>query len=149
MQVEVVQSNGLRISPEWWSANLSRINEQLDTVRHLWEDYYSKDFITDMVLQGSWQAWAFEKERGAVNIVVLTQIVEYPVSTILQVILVFGNSLDECLPMMEATLERFARVTRCDFCEIMNARVGWERKLKRFRKVGVSLKCRVPREGMH
>lgn len=149
MQVEISQSNGLRISPEWWSANLTHINAQLETVRHLWEDYYTKDFITDMVLQQSWQAWAFEKQKGAVNIVVLTQIVQYPVSTVLQGVLVFGNSMEECLPMMEATLERFAQVTGCDFCEILQARVGWERKLPRFKKVGISLKCRVPKEGMH
>lgn len=149
MQVEISKSNGLRISPEWWNDNLHAIYSQLDSVRHLWEDYYTKEFITDMVLQQSWQAWAFEKQKGETNIVVLTQIVQYPVSTVLQAILVFGNSLEECLPMMEATLERFAQVTRCDFCEIPQSRVGWERKLPRFKKVGVVLKCRVPKEGMH
>jgi hypothetical protein len=50
---------------------------------------------------------------------------------------------------MEATFERFANENNCDGVEIINARVGWERKLKRFKRTGLVLKAWVPKLGVH
>jgi hypothetical protein len=137
-----------RIHIEEWQIHWPLIDRELDTIPQYWEDYWTKDFIRNQVVSGDWQAWGFG-DIGLIRVIVLTQIIVYPANTFLQILLAFGNSLEKCLPHMEATFERFANENNCDGVEIINARVGWERKLKRFKRTGLVLKSWVPKLGVH
>jgi hypothetical protein len=137
-----------RISPEDWSVQWPNISESLDRIPQFWSDYWTKEYINWCVVERNWQAWGFGVETGTLNVVVLTHVVEFPANRFLQIPLAWGNHLEECLPLIEAALERFAIEAECDICEIAG-RVGWERKLKGFRRRGVVLCKRVPRIGVH
>jgi len=136
-----------RIHSVEWTVYWPMVSQELDTIPQYWTDYWTKDFINGSVVNESWQAWGFGK-IGVVNVVVLSQILMYPASKVLQIMLAFGNSLDKCLPLMEATFERFAMETRCDVVEIVG-RPGWEKKLPRFRRYAVVLRAEVQPQGVH
>src|SRR5262245_60374989 len=101
-----------RISIEEWNTHWPKISAALDRIPQFWADYWTKESINGAVVQGQWQAWGFGG-IGDINIVVLTQIMSFPASRILQMILAFGNDLERLLPLMEATFERFAIETEC------------------------------------
>jgi hypothetical protein len=142
-----IECLGWRISADWWMAHLQEIHIQLDSVKHIWEDYYTKDFMTAQILNEAWQAWGFGSD-GKVRLLVITQIVVFPANRVLQILMALGNSLDECLPVMEATLERFANAAECGLCDAIG-RPGWERKVPRFRRRAVLYSCSVPRHGVN
>jgi hypothetical protein len=137
-----------RICPEEWTVHWPHISESLDRIPQYWSDYWTKDFINESVVIERWQAWGFGVKENDINVVVLTHICQYPANRFLQIPLAFGNQLEACLPMIEATMERFAVAAECDICEIVG-RPGWERKLPRFRRYAVVLKARVPKMGVH
>ncbi len=137
-----------RISPEEWSIQWPNISESLDRIPQYWADYWTKEYINWCVVTGTWQAWGFGTESLQLNVIVLTNVVDFPANRFLQIPLAFGNHLEEMLPLIEATLERFAVEAECDICELVG-RFGWERKLKRFKRRGVVLRCAVPNMGVH
>jgi len=138
-----------RISPDEWTVHWPHTSESLDRIPQFWADYWTKEFINGAVLSGAWQAWGFGAKVGDINVIVLTQIVEFPANRFLQIPLAFGNHLDRCLPTIEATIERFAVEAKCDICEVIG-REGWQKKLgPRFAKYAVVLKARVPKMGVH
>ena len=61
--------------------------------------------------------WGFGP-KDEIRIFVFTQIIHFPANRVLQAFLCFGNSLDEALPIIEATFERFAMETECSRLEI-------------------------------
>lgn len=141
--VEVV-----RIGPEAYETWWPDISKQLDTVPQTWNKHWTKEALFEAGMRGVVQVWGFGLPKK-INLIVYTQVVEYPASKILQVILAFGNSLDSCLPTLEATFERYAQVMECDRCEVFG-RGGWERKLGgRFKRDGVILSCEVKKQGVH
>jgi len=135
-----------RITPRQWAVYWPDVEKQLDTIPQYWMPYWTKDFINASVMLERWQAWGFG-DIGSVNLIALTHIIEYPGARVLQMMLAFGNELDAVAPLMEATFERFASETRCDYCEIVG-RPGWEKKFNRFKRVGVVLRCEVQRIGV-
>lgn len=137
-----------RLMPEEWGVQWPNISESLDLIPQYWADYWTKEYINYCVVEGAWQAWGFGTEPLQLNAIVLTHVVDFPANRFLQIPLAFGNHLEECLPLIEATLERFAIEAECDICEIVG-RFGWERKLKRFKRRGVVLRCAVPKMGVH
>ena len=141
------EAEARRISPEEWVVYWPMISRELDTIPQWWEVYWTKDYINSSVISGNWQAWGFG-DVDKVNIIVLTQIMLYPANRILQIMLAFGNSLELCLPLMEATFERFAVETHSRYCEFIG-RSGWGPKFPRFKSVGVVFRCEVPDMGVH
>lgn len=142
--VRVVESEVRRILPEEWGHHWPQVSEALDRIAPFWSDYWTKDWIREAVMSGIWYAWGFGKTPGELNIIVLTQIIDFPANRILQVLLAFGNNLDKLLPTMEAALEKFAALSNCRYVEIVG-RPGWERKLPRFRRHAVLMRTSVPK----
>ena len=137
-----------RIRRDEWECHWPRISADLDRIPQFWSDYWTKDFINEAVMTERWQAWGFGAQEGNLNVIVLTQVCEFPANRFLQIPLAFGNSLDDCLPSIMAALEKFAIVAECDVCEVIG-RPGWERKLPQFSRYAVMLKARVPKIGVH
>lgn len=136
-----------RINPEEWGVYWPEVSKQLDTIPEHWEVYWTKDYINMSVVSGGWQAWGFGDYRE-VRLIVLTQLIVYPASRVLQMVLAFGNNLEGMEALVEAVFERFGMEAGCQYCEIVG-RAGWEKKFPRFKRVGVVLRCRVPEVGVH
>lgn len=124
------------------------IDVELERIRELWERRWTKPWIHEAVIRGLWQCWFFTKDEH-IKVVVYTQVIDYPASRVLWVPLALGNGVDELLPLIEATLERFGQEMGCDECEITGRR-GWERKLShRFKAQGVLLWAPIAPSTMH
>jgi hypothetical protein len=138
----------LRVPPEvfcdeWWP----NFEHELDRVPHLWDEQWTKESLKTAVEMGAVQVWSFGPPAET-RVIVFTQLVEYPIGRVLQVFLAFGNGLDAVLPMIEATFEKLAMLSDCVFCEVIG-RPGWERKLPRFKRVAVVLRCKIEQKGVH
>jgi len=139
-----------RLRPDEWSGHWNAVMVALDRIPSVWSEYWTKDFIFNAVMHGHWQAWAFGTEPLLLNVIVLTEIIEMPANRFLKIHLAFGNSLDKVMPQIEAMMEKFAILMKCDFCEIIG-REGWKGKIRstRFERHGVVLRARVPKQGVH
>ena len=107
-----------RISPESYSQYWPYIDKELDRVPHIWSSHWTKESLYEGGMSGKFQVWGFGAP-GAINVIVYTQVAEFPAARILEIFLAFGNSLESALPVMEATFEKFAQVTECRICEII------------------------------
>lgn len=110
---------------------------ELDTVSHIWNRYYTKEYLYSAGMVGEFQTWAVGPP-SEIRLVVFTKIAIYPASRILQVFLAFGNDVERCLPSLVATLEKAVNDTGCDFCDVIG-RPGWEKLLPGFKKECVVL----------
>jgi len=63
-------------------------------------------------------------------------------------ILITAESADELARIIKL-LRKQEIETGCEIVEIVNARMGWARKLKRFRVTGLVLKAYVSMQGVH
>lgn len=118
-----------RMSPDEVVGHWGRIERELNLVPHIWQPYWTTQFLYYSVLGGNMQMWACGTVTQ-INLVIWTQIGLYPACKSLQVVLALGTQVDEALPILEAELEHFARETECDICEVIG-RTGWWSKLKR------------------
>lgn len=129
---------------EFWP----QICYELDKIPFIWETHWTKEALYECVMVGRYQVWGFG-EPGFINVMVFTEIVNFPANKILRIPIIFGNSLDQALPMMEAIiLDRYAVEAGCAFCEAVG-RVGWERKVPRFKKVASLLRCEIKKRELH
>jgi hypothetical protein len=135
------------IEPDAWVTYWPNVSNELDKIKSMWETYWTKEYIYNSVMSGGWQAWGFGHGEY-ITMFVLTQIIIYPTGRVLQVMLAFGNSLKLYVPLMEATFERLAMETGCQYCDILG-RPGWEHYFPRFKRVGVLMRCRVPNSRVH
>lgn len=120
------------------------ISVQLDTVPHTWDTYWTKETLREFVLSGRFQCWGIGPDQTA-TIICFTQIVCYPAGNIMKIFLAFGQGIDEAIPVLLATFEKFAIDNGCKLMEIPDGRGGWEPKLRKvgFRRLGVTLGRRV------
>lgn len=138
---------GVLLSPQFIANHWKDMQKQLSLVPHIWRHHCTLESMFESLMTGHWTAWGFGPP-GVIRVTVFSTIVGYPIGTILQLLIVFGNSIDTLLPVMEATFERVAQVNGCVGCEIYG-RPGWERKLKNFRRVAVVLRREAKKEGVH
>jgi hypothetical protein len=136
-----------RISPDGYVQYWPEIERALDKVPHIWQTHWTKESLYEGAMSGRFQVWGFGAS-GLLNVIVFTQVAEFPAARILEIFLAFGNSLDSALPVMEATFEKFAQVTGCQTCEIIGRR-GWARKLPRFKEHRTVLRWDVENYGVH
>ena len=128
---------------EYWP----HICGELDKHPELWNIYWTKEALYSHVMDRRFQVWAFGPP-DLINVIVFTEIAVSPANRVLRIFIAFGNSLDQALPAMEATLERFARANDCAVCEIVG-RPGWKRKIPRLREVASVLRFDVEKERVH
>lgn len=129
MRESVIDKHGvLLLEPHefqlWWSD----ISDALDQIPHTWEHRYTKKAIKDRVLQGQLQVWFIGADE-TVKMFLFTQIASWPSGDRLEVVFACGREIDETLPIIDATMERFAQVNNCKSIDIIG-RKGWERKLR-------------------
>lgn len=146
IQMEVGESSkrkfeAVRISPEEYLSYWPYIDRELDCIPEIWSHHWTKESLYEGGMSGRFQVWGFGPP-DKVNLIVFTQVAEFPAARILQVFLAFGNSLEDSLELIEATFERFAKEAECQYCEIFG-RKGWQKKLPRFKVEQVIMRCRV------
>lgn len=123
------------------------MEKELDRVPHIWCGHWTKESLYELTLNERFQLWGFGP-KDEIRIFVFTQIIHFPANRILQAFLCFGNSLEEALPIIEATFERFAMETQCKLFELVG-RKGWEKKLKGFRHDYTVLSKNIELKGVH
>lgn len=104
------------------------IAEQLDLVPHIWEPFWTREYLQRMSCAGGMQVWGCGTS-DRLTMVVWTQIVHYPACRALQVVLALGSGIDEALPLLEHELQKFGQITGCEICEVIG-RPGWWPKLR-------------------
>lgn len=142
-----VVAEAIIMSQETFVAHWPKISRELDTIKHVWEDYWTKDYLYEATVRGRFLAHGFGSENN-IRVVTFSQVVMFPAGNILQVVLAFGNSMKPLIPVMEATFELLAKEYNCKAFEIIG-RPGWERFLPRLKKRGVVLRCEVNQVGVH
>lgn len=138
------------LEPPYFDFYWPHIAKELDRVPHIWADRWTKDFLYEAVIAKRMQVWAVGPKE-AFNLVVFTQIAMYPVGNSLQLLLAIGNSLTECLPVLDATLEQFAKLQHCTSAEVFDCRGGWGPMLKDygFTRHSVVLSKPIVNQGVH
>ena len=109
---------------KWWP----NICEQMDTITHVWERWWTKQSLYDAVVSGWSQCWGAVHE-DTLEIIVFTSVVCYPAGRSLVTNLAFGNNIDDHIATIDATLEDFARTAECEWQEV-RGRPGWKPRLK-------------------
>lgn len=128
-----------------------QIERQLDLVPHIWQDYFTKEYLRTVALHKEVYAWCTGQVDGddiTARIIIYGRFIETPAGRGLQFFLALGNDLDRCLPALQASFEKVARDMGVDFVEVYG-RPGWVRKLEGFRQTGVILTRRLQRFGVH
>lgn len=111
---------------KWWP----QICEQLDTIPHTWERWWTKEALYNAIQMGWSQCWASCVDKTA-EIITITSIVEYPSTRkVLVTNLTFGSNIDAHINLLDATLENFARQEGCVGHEV-RGREGWKPRLKK------------------
>lgn len=108
------------------------VERELEHVRHIWERWYTKEYLYNAILSGDISLWGVGPV-SQIRLIVFTRIVQYPSSRVLTIFLAVGNGLKECLPSLIATLERYAQIAECTHCDVIG-RPGWERLLSGFKR---------------
>lgn len=129
-QTELLRSDKFEL---YWP----EISRQLDTVPHIWSQWYTKEAIHLGVLRGEFDVWCVGPS-DKVRLVVFTRLHDYATGRVLHLSFAFGQELEKCLPNLTATLEAYAHHTGCVRCEIIGRR-GWEKILPGFKETGVIL----------
>lgn len=121
-----------RMSDEQYRFYWPSIERELDKVPHVWQNFFTKEYLRDVPLHQELIVWEAGIE-GAMTIVIFAQFIRTPRGDGLSFRLAIGNGLDNVLPQLVATFEHLARVMECDFVEVCG-RDGWVRKLPGFKR---------------
>lgn len=104
--------------------------KELRKISHVWDRWWTEESLYLQTISGNMQVWVAGKPPEF-NLVVFSQVLNYPANSIFQAVLMFGNKIEETLPVVVGTLEHFAAESGCRYAEIFG-REGWTRKLDRF-----------------
>jgi len=115
-------------SPRELDHHWPQIEDMLRCVPHTWEGYTIEQFLSDAQM-GIIQVWGVGKKD--ISLVYFTTICVYPAKRYLRVIWACG-ALDKSLPIIDASLEQFAKEQNCDAIQIIDGRGGWSRVMKKF-----------------
>jgi hypothetical protein len=140
----------VRLLEPYFSHYWPHIEKQLDTVEHAWRPWWTKDFLYEGVLNNVIQCWSAGTPKDGWRLIVFTQIVNFPERRTLLLMTALGQGLDDMLPQLEATLERFALENQCTDAEI-HGRLGWKAKLAPlgFTVETVVLRKKLEQRSMH
>jgi len=128
----------VHVKPEIVCGLMSQVNierfwpqmvHELNRVPHIWNKWWTLEALRGQALGGGIQMWGVSHGRS-IQMVVCSVLVDFPAGRALQVFLAFGNSMDESLPTVVATLENFALSMDCKRVEVVG-REGWEKVLAR------------------
>lgn len=128
----------------YWPA----ITKEMDKSPHLWEDW-TKEALLLAVLEKKAQLWV-AGSQDVIRLVFFSQVSEQPTGRVLEIGPMFGTGLREAIDVIDATMEKFARIQECERI-VLVARPGMERFLHRFdmRKKAVVLSRPVKKQEVH
>lgn len=121
-----------RLSDEQYTFYWPSIEKELDKVPHIWQPFFTKEYLRDIPLHQELIVWEAGTE-GAMLVIIMGQFIQTPRGNGLSFRLALGNGLDKVLPQLEAMFERLAQTMECDFVEVRGRR-GWLRKLPGFKE---------------
>lgn len=119
------------------------MEREMDKIPHTWERW-TKEYVQAAVEAGSLVVWALGPPPDAV-LIFFTQVSLYPKGRILTVPLGFGSFSSDMIPLIDATLTKYAQIQECDVIEV-RGRGGWEKHFTPygFKRDYVTLSRRVP-----
>jgi|SRR5262245_11265036 len=124
---ETISHQVTLLEPPYSDFHWPRIEQELDTVKHIWAHRYTKEALFEAIARQMMQLWVVG-EDDRYHLVVVTQIQDFPIGRILQVVLAFGNQFEKYLPTLDATLDRFAQIQECQEIEVIG-RDGFQKLL--------------------
>ena len=121
----------------------------MDMVPHIWNRFWTQEALLDALMRDMVQAWGVGT-KDQVFLFACTQIGVYATGKKLLGLFIFGNHLHEGLPILGATLERFAAMQECNEF-IFTGRGGWARVLEKYgmEPMGVELRKVLVPERLH
>ncbi len=93
------------------------------------------------VANGTWQLWVVHSERGNIECVVLTEIIEFPKEKVLRVTMATGSDRTKWVDRIEV-IEGWAKSLDCNRVQI-SGRPGWERVMTDYQKTHVLLEKEI------
>lgn len=103
------------------------MSRELDTIKPLWDRWWTKEWIQNACIGGVWQTWGVGDE-SSIKLIFITQVLQYPANKILHIVLAFGTEFDRGMDLIVASLDRYGRSQGCTWMEFAG-RPGFERKL--------------------
>lgn len=128
MTVQASEVKMALLTPPYFDFYWPKISEELDHIPHVWSQWWTKEALFTAVLERRMEVWAVGP-KDMFTVILFTQVLNYPASRVLQVFLAFGRGIDEVLPTLDATLDRYASIQGCTSIEVIG-RDGWEKKLQ-------------------
>ena len=92
------------LSNEKFELYWPEIEKHLDKVQQIWAQWWTKDSIHDLTLEGRFQCWTVGDKDVALG-VVFSQIIHYPAASILQVFLAFGLGMVETVGVIDDAIQ--------------------------------------------
>src|SRR5215471_16110840 len=83
-----------------------KIREQLETVPHIWEPWFTLEFLRTCQAY-NYGVWGV-KRAGKLRLVIYTYVTEFLDKSIFRIPLIFGNEVDGAIPVVEAMFEKIA-----------------------------------------
>jgi len=119
--------------------------DELEKVPHIWDKWWTLDALKTGVDMGYIQLWGCGTDKK-LELMLFTKNSTFPAANILEVFIAVGNQLDRLLPVIVATLHRFANESNCQRVHVFG-RFGWEKKLREigFKRDHVVLSYEVPK----
>jgi hypothetical protein len=136
-------------SPELIEAYWPEIVRQMRLIPHVWSRWWTIEALYEAAMRGTVQIWGVGT-KDQVHVIVFTRLASYPTGLILQAFLAFGNRLIRYLPLLVATITKFALDQGCHTIEV-TGRAGWGRVLDRygFRFKSVTVQLDLQMERIH
>lgn len=120
-----------RLEPDRLARYWPAIEKELKKVPHIWEPWWTLDYIYGSVFSGHMMVLAVGSSH-LIDMTVICQVARYPTCDILQVIIACGRNMEKHLQPLAGALEVLARQVGCERVEIFGRR-GWARKLRPWR----------------
>lgn len=120
-----------------------KIEALMSYVPHTWR-HWTQEYIYTSAMNETIQVWAIGPPPNAVMIF-FTQIAVYPTMKVLCMVWGAGSFTEDMLPLIEATMVNYAKITGCVEIEL-RGRMGWEPALKKvgFTRESVIWSRKVP-----
>lgn len=131
-----------RLTPEKLNVYWPFIGQEMSRVPHIWEKWWTQPYLWDAAHKGIVQCWSVGPPNR-VHLVVFSQILYFPANVILQVFLALGNDLEACMPVLGASLEKFAIDNGCTLVQVVG-RKGWGKVLEQYGFSGETVNLFAP-----
>lgn len=107
------------------------IARELKLVPHIWEPWWELDELFRNAYNGDTQVWVVASSNKEIDLITFTSIHQLPIGRQVCVFLAFGRKVEECLPVLVATLQKFCKERRCVRLEVIG-RSGWGKLLREY-----------------